>query len=111
MWDHTVVVYNVYILANPTGVLYTGVTRCLERRVGEHRGKEIPGFTPKYDVVRLVYYEAFGDVRNAIAREKQPKRWRREKKLALIRLENPEFVDLSERLFGRSAEAAVQVRR
>jgi putative endonuclease len=96
------VVYHVYILANPTGVLYTGVTRYLERRLGEHQGKKAPGFTRKYDVSRLVYFEAFGDVRNAIAREKQLNRWRREKKLALIRRENPEFLDLGERLVGSS---------
>jgi putative endonuclease len=87
--------YHVYILASATGVLYTGVTNHLERRVAEHQQKLCPGFAEKYDVVRLVYFEPFGDVRNAIAREKQIKRWRREKKLALIRGMNPKFVDLS----------------
>ena len=89
-------VYHVYILANPSGVLYTGVTNHLERRVGQHKQKHIPGFTKKYDVVRLVYFEAFSDVRSAISREKQIKGWRREKKLFLIHNLNPKFRDLSE---------------
>ena len=88
-------VYHVYILASASGVLYTGVTNHLERRVQEHQQKLSPGFTQKYDVIRLVYFEPFGDVRNAISREKQIKRWRREKKLALIRAKNPQFRDLT----------------
>ena len=68
----------------------------LERRVAQHKQKSIPGFTKKYNVVRLVYFEPFGDVRNAISREKQIKRWRREKKLIIIRAMNPQFRDLSE---------------
>jgi len=88
-------VYHVYILASATGVLYTGVTNHLERRVAEHKQKLLPGFTKQYDVGRLVYFEPFRDVRDAILREKQIKRWRREKKLALIRSANPQFRDLS----------------
>jgi putative endonuclease len=91
-------VYHVYVLASATGVLYIGVTSCLERRVGEHRRGDGSGFTTQYDVLRLVYFEAFGDVRDAIAREKQLKRWRREKKVKLIRWENPRFEDLSARI-------------
>ena len=91
-------VHHVYILANSSGVLYIGVTNHLEKRVAEHREKLFAGFTRKYDVVRLVYFEPFGDVRNAIAREKEIKGWRREKKLALVRGMNPRFVDLSPRL-------------
>ena len=87
-------VYHVYILASARAVLYTGVTNHLERRLAEHR-KGLCAFTKAYEVTRLVYFEAFGDVRNAIAREKQIKRWRREKKLALIRPMNPKFGDLS----------------
>ena len=87
--------YHVYILANPSGVLYTGVTNDLERRVAQHKQKLQSGFTKKYEVVRLVYLEPYGDIRNAISREKQIKRWRREKKLALIRNVNPKFHDLS----------------
>jgi putative endonuclease len=89
-------VYHLYILASATGVLYTGVTNHLDRRLAEHKLKLNSGFAEKYDVTRLVYFEAYGDVRNAIAREKQIKCWRREKKLALIRKLNPQFRDLSE---------------
>jgi putative endonuclease len=92
------VAYHVYILASASGVLYTGVANSLERRVMEHRQETCDGFTKKYEVTRLVYFEAFGDVRDAISREKQIKRWRREKKIALIREMNPRFRDLSEDL-------------
>jgi putative endonuclease len=88
-------VYHVYILASASGVLYIGVTNHLERRVAEHKQQFCPGFTKKHEVLRLVYFEAFGDVRNAISREKQLKRWRRDKKLTLIRGMNPKFRDLS----------------
>ena len=89
-------VYHAYILCSATGVLYVGVTNNLERRVLEHKQKLLRGFTQKYDVKRLVWFEPFGDVRNAIAREKQIKGWLRGKKLALIRASNPAFRDLSE---------------
>ncbi len=97
MWDGRLrgVVYHVYILASASGVLYTGVTNGLERRVVQHRQDLCDGFTKKYEVKRLVYFEGFGDVRDAISREKQIKGWRREKKLALIRRMNPKFGDLS----------------
>jgi len=88
--------YHVYILANASGVLYTGVTNFLERRVRQHKTKREEGFTKKYEVTRLVYYEAFGQIKAAIRREKQIKSWRREKKLELIRRMNPEMRDLSE---------------
>ncbi len=88
-------VYHVYILASATGVLYVGVTNDLERRIAQHKEKRSSGFTKRYDVTRLVYFEPYGDVRNAIAREKEIKGWRREKKLALIRSMNPSFRDLS----------------
>ena len=88
--------YHVYILGSVSGVLYTGVTNNLERRVMEHKQEICDGFTKKYKVTRLVYFESFGDVRDAISREKQIKRWRREKKLALIRERNAGFRDLSE---------------
>jgi putative endonuclease len=89
-------VYFVYILASASGTLYTGITRYLERRVEEHKQKILPGFTREYDVTRLVFYEAWGDVRAAIGREKQIKSWRREKKLALVRSMNPAWRDLSD---------------
>ncbi|HLK04693.1 MAG TPA: GIY-YIG nuclease family protein [Candidatus Acidoferrum sp.] len=87
--------YHVYILASANGVLYTGVTNDLEVRTLQHKQKLTDGFTKKHDVARLVYFEPFGDIKNAIAREKQIKRWRRQKKLALIRTINPQFRDLS----------------
>ena len=91
-------VYTVYILSSATGVLYIGVTNHLHRRIAEHRNKQLPGFARDYHVDRLVYFETFADVRSAIAREKQLKSWRREKKLALIRSINPQFTDFSLRV-------------
>ena len=72
--------YFVYILAGKkNGTLYTGMTNNLHRRVGEHKKKRVPGFTQKYDVTRLVYFEEYADVRDAIVREKQIKGWLRKK--------------------------------
>jgi putative endonuclease len=88
--------YFVYILAGKSGVLYTVMTNNLERRVYQHKNKVTEGFTSKYNVDRLVYMETFGDVRDAIAREKQIKSWRRSKKIALIKSMNPKWRDLSE---------------
>jgi len=87
--------YYVYIMASRSGVLYTGVTNDLNRRVGEHKEGQIPGFTKKYKVTRLVYYESMQDVNAAIAREKQIKRWRREKKVKLIETNNRNWNDLA----------------
>src|SRR5215813_3572106 len=89
-------VYSVYILASATGVLYVGITRDLERRIAEHRRGDFPGFTRDHAVHRLVYFEGFARVRNAIAREKELKGWRREKKIWLIQRDNPAFADLSD---------------
>jgi putative endonuclease len=88
----------VYILASRSRNLYIGVTNNLERRLIEHRDGLVPGFTRRYRIFRLVYYEVFGDIRLAIAREKQIKGWRREKKLWLINHHNPRWDDLAERL-------------
>ena len=93
-----VAVYYVYLLCSANGTLYVAVTNALERRVLQHKAKSMPGFTKDYDVVRLVYFEPFNDIRNAIARERQIKRWRRAKKLSLIRTTNPKFADLSKNL-------------
>jgi putative endonuclease len=93
MWDRS---YYVYIIANATRILYTGVTNNLVRRMDEHRSGEIDGFTSHFHVCRLVYYETFHDIRNAIAREKQIKRWRREKKIWLIERLNQNWKDLSD---------------
>ena len=75
--------------------LYTGVTNDLERRVYEHKQKLVPGFTAKYNITRLVYFEVTQDVQAAITREKQIKGWLRSKKIALIESVNPEWKDLS----------------
>lgn len=92
-------IYYVYILASRRhGTLYTGVTNDLIWRVQEHREKMLPGFTKRYGVVRLVYFESFGEIGDAIAREKKLKRWRRDWKIALIEENNPEWDDLWERL-------------
>lgn len=88
----------VYILASRSRVLYVGVTTNLERRLREHKTKAVGGFTNAYYVDRLVYFEVFADVRDAIAREKQIKGWRRSKKVALIEARNPKWLDLSEKV-------------
>ena len=87
--------YFVYIMTNPSRTLYTGITNSLRRRVREHKLKLTPGFAAKYDITRLVYYESFGDVRNAIEREKQIKAWTRAKRVALVESVNPKWEDLS----------------
>lgn len=88
--------YYVYIMASYKGTLYTGVTNDLTRRVYEHRYKQVDGFTSKYNISKLVYYEETDDVTVAISREKQIKGWRRSKKVALIESINPYWVDLAE---------------
>ena len=91
----------VYIMTNKSGTLYTGVTNNLARRVLEHKQKLIPGFTARYNINRLAYYVLFGDIRAAIAREKQIKGWLRKKKIALIESKNPEWKDLSDGWYGK----------
>ena len=81
-------------MASKSGVLYTGVTNNLELRAAQHRQKLVPGFTARYNVHRLVYYELYGDIRRAIAREKQIKGWLRKRKIALIESVNPFWKDL-----------------
>ena len=87
--------YYVYVMANRARTLYTGFTSDLKRRVFEHKQRLMPGFTERYNVTRLVYYEATSDVHSAIAREKQIKGWLRSKKVALIESVNPSWDDLS----------------
>ncbi len=87
--------YFIYIMTNPTNtVLYTGMTNDLVRRVWEHKEKQKQGFTQKYNVVKLVYYEIYGSASDAIAREKQIKAGSRKKKIELIKSVNPEWKDL-----------------
>mgnify|MGYP001668512131 FL=1 len=88
--------YFVYILTNKTNkVLYTGVTNNLERRLYEHKNHLVDGFSSKYNTNKLVYYEVSESVESAIAREKQIKSYRRDKKIALINELNSEWKDLS----------------
>jgi putative endonuclease len=88
--------YFVYILASRSRTLYVGVTNDLERRVAEHRSKRVPGFTSRYNITRLVYFEETTDVRSALAREKEIKGWNRARKVALIERANPTWEDLSQ---------------
>ncbi len=87
--------YFVYIMANAPKRIYTGMTNTLRRRVREHKVKLTSGFAAKYNITRLVYFESFEDVRNAIEREKQIKAWTRAKRLALVESINPKWDDLS----------------
>ena len=85
-----------YILTNWNNkVMYIGVTADLEKRVAEHKAKIIPGFTKRYNVNKLVYFECFSDITVAIVREKEIKGWRREKKNELVRQQNSNWIDLS----------------
>lgn len=89
--------YYIYILASQkNGTLYIGVTNDLERRILEHKQKINEGFTSKYDVIRLVYFESFQYINDAILREKRLKKWNRQWKINLIEEENKEWNDLSE---------------
>ncbi len=87
--------YYVYIMTNRTRTLYTGVTNNLERRVYEHKHKIIPGFTSKYNINQLVYYEETNSIHVAIEREKEIKSWLRRRKIELIESKNPTWHDLS----------------
>ncbi|MFA6338701.1 MAG: GIY-YIG nuclease family protein [Candidatus Paceibacterota bacterium] len=88
--------YYVYILASKkNGTLYIGVTNDLVRRIYEHKNGLIEGFTKKYNIKNLVYYEETNDINSALSREKSLKKWNREWKLKLIELNNPEWNDLS----------------
>lgn len=88
--------YFVYIMSSLSRRLYVGVTNNLERRAFEHKKKLIPGFTAQYNMTRLVCYETYTQVRDAIGREKQIKGWLRAKKVQLIESINPTWQDLSE---------------
>jgi putative endonuclease len=90
----------VYVLASVTRRLYVGVTNDLARRVWQHRSGAVPGFTKKYSVTRLVYFESFDDPILAIRREKQLKSWARVKKLALVESMNPAWTDYAEDWFA-----------
>ena len=91
--------YFVYIMSNKSGsVIYIGVTRNLKKRIWEHKQKLVKGFTKKYNASKLVYYEIFNDVKEAIKKEKQIKGWVRRKKMVLIKSKNPSFIDLDKEI-------------
>lgn len=92
--------YYVYLSTNWNNmVMYVGMTNNLERRMYEHKNKLVEGFTKKYNIDRLVYFEETSDVNAALSREKEIKKWRREKKDSLVLSSNPEWKDLSEEWF------------
>jgi putative endonuclease len=98
MRDHA---YFVYMLASGRhGTLYVGVTNDLVRRVSEHKEGLVPGFTRRYGVKQLVWYEEYAEIQEAIAREKTLKRWRRDWKIALLEVDNPHWTDLYPKLAG-----------
>lgn len=88
--------YYVYIMANRTLMLYIGVTNSLEARVNQHKEKASRGYTSRYNMKRLVYFEQFNDIRDAIAREKQLKGWRRARKIDLVHSMNLRWRDLAD---------------
>ncbi len=93
--------YYIYIMTNKVNtVFYVGVTNNLLRRIYKKKKKYIQGFTEKYNIIKLVYYEVFDDISFAILREKQLKRWHREWKVNLIKSQNPEMRDLYEELLS-----------
>jgi putative endonuclease len=98
--------FYVYILFNQSRTLYIGVTSDLLRRLSEHRLKLVPGFTQKYNVSMLAYYEVFPNASSAFAREKQLKVWTRAKKLKLIEAVNPHWQDLTASLRDMPASPA-----
>jgi putative endonuclease len=94
--------YFVYMMTNRwRTVLYTGMTNSLETRVWQHKNKAVPGFTKRYNCDRLVYYEEYSEVDQAISREKQLKRWSRMKKNVLVAKINPEWRDLAADWYGQ----------
>ena len=103
--SETLKTFFVYIMASKSKVLYTGFSNGLELRVFSHKKKHFGGFTAKYNVNRLVWYEEHQYVLNAILREKQIKKWKREWKINLIESMNPEWKDLSEGWFEGWSES------
>jgi putative endonuclease len=93
--------FGVYVMTNQhDSVLYIGMTNDLSRRIAEHRSGEVPGFTSDYRCHKLVYHEHYSEVEEAIAREKQLKRWSRTKKVDLIERMNPRWIDLADDILG-----------
>jgi putative endonuclease len=101
--------YWVYILTNkPNGTLYVGVTNSLKTRIWQHKAKQIEGFTKRYGLDHLIYFEEFRDVRDAIDREKVIKGWLRARKIVLIETENPAWSDLSAGWCGESTDSSLR---
>jgi putative endonuclease len=97
MWSRETVAYYVYILASrKNGATYVGITNDLVRRVHEHQAKAVRGFTSKYNITRLVWFEIYDDPISAISREKELKKWKRSWKIRLIESQNPNWDDLYE---------------
>ncbi len=102
--------YYVYIIASRTRVLYTGITNSVARRTEQHREAVFPGFTAHYQCHRLVFFEHYQYVSNALEREKQIKRWSRAKKIELIERTNPSWTDLSEAWRKETADLSTPLR-
>ena len=102
--------YYVYIVASRTHALYCGITNSIQRRAAEHREADTPGFTATYQCNRLVWFEHYQYVRNAIDREKQIKHWSRAKKISLIEQTNPSWADLSEAWRKETADLSTALR-
>ena len=104
--------FSIYILTNRSrGVLYVGLSSSLAERIRQHREGLIPGFTKRYNLVRLVHFEYLPTAARMIAREKRLKRWRRDWKIALIEKENPAWDDLAEVWFPGISEMAAEEKR
>ena len=102
--------YSVYILGSMSGTLCIGITSNLVFRIRQHKAHTFRGFTAKYDVDRLLYYETYGEVSTAIAREKQLKGWKRVRKVALIEKSNPQWKDLSRAWYEKPVRTTFQDR-
>jgi putative endonuclease len=100
--------YSVYVLGSLSGTLYIGITSNLPFRVKQHKEHTFRGFTANYDVDRLLYYETYGEVSKAIAREKELKGWLRERKIALIAKSNPQWRDLSRGWYDKPVRTTFQ---
>ena len=90
--------YTYILFSQRNGTLYVGVTSNLKKRITEHKEKQIPGFTERYGVDKLGYFEEYSDIRLAIQREKELKGWTRKKKIALLETSNPHWEDLFDKL-------------
>ncbi|MCL4548061.1 MAG: GIY-YIG nuclease family protein [Bacteroidetes bacterium] len=97
--------YYVYIMTNKSKTLYVGVTNDLKRRVYEHKEKLLDGFTKKYNITKLVYFEETSDINSAIKREKQLKNWHRDWKINLIESVNKDWADLAKDWYDRDKDA------